>query len=325
MYMGYVERNELYQKLERMRESKLLVFVTGTRPGAETQIHSEVLPYMTEHLDRIGKAQKISLYLYTAGGDVIAAWNIVNLIRQFCDRFEVIVASKAQSAGTLLCLGADNLVMTKQATLGPIDPSVNGPLNPGVPDNTTARIPVSVESILGFIDLAREELGISDQSERTKVLLKLAEAVHPLVLGDIYRRRSQIKMLARKLMTQQSSPPERMDEIITFLVSESGSHDYTISRKEAREDLGLHVETPDDSLYGIIKGIFDDIKDDLLLTSTFSLPQASPGKQTEVVLSRALIESIDGGSDKYVTDITVRGEKTGDVSQVINFEGWKHG
>jgi len=34
--MGYVERNELYQKLERMRESKLLVFVTGTRPGLET-------------------------------------------------------------------------------------------------------------------------------------------------------------------------------------------------------------------------------------------------------------------------------------------------
>ncbi len=51
------------------------------------------------------------------------------MLRMFCDELEVIVPARARSAGTLMCLGADKVVMTKQATLGPIDPSLTGPLN----------------------------------------------------------------------------------------------------------------------------------------------------------------------------------------------------
>ena len=32
----------------------------------------------------------------------------------------------------MMSIGADKIVMTKQAVLGPIDPSVNSPLNPQV-------------------------------------------------------------------------------------------------------------------------------------------------------------------------------------------------
>ena len=39
-----------------------------------------------------------------------------------------------------------------------------------------------------------------------------------------------------------------IDEIISFLTSESGSHDYTIYRDEARDELGLNIEKPDDEL-----------------------------------------------------------------------------
>ncbi len=41
--------------------------------------------------------------------------------------------------------------------------------------------------------------------------------------------------------------------IVQFLVSESGSHDYTINRREARDQLGLKIEKPDDTLYSKIK------------------------------------------------------------------------
>ena len=50
------------------------------------------------------------------------------MLRMFCDELEIIVPARARSAGTLMCLGADAVVMTKQATLGPIDPSLTGPL-----------------------------------------------------------------------------------------------------------------------------------------------------------------------------------------------------
>jgi 1,4-dihydroxy-2-naphthoyl-CoA synthase len=87
----YNERLELYKEIENRRNSKLLVYITGDRPGFETQIHPEILDYFIDHLDKIGNAEKISLLLYTRGGNTLAAWSLVNLIRQFCDEFEVII------------------------------------------------------------------------------------------------------------------------------------------------------------------------------------------------------------------------------------------
>ena len=62
------------------------------------------------------------------------------MIRLFCDEFEVIVPSKAHSTATLICLGADRVVMTKQATLGPIDPGINDPPNPPSIDSIIRRL-----------------------------------------------------------------------------------------------------------------------------------------------------------------------------------------
>lgn len=83
----------------------------------ETQISSEMPEYFVNHLDLFNLPKKITLFLYTRGGDTMAAWSLINLINQFCDEYEVIVPSKARSAGTLICLGAKKVIMTKQATL----------------------------------------------------------------------------------------------------------------------------------------------------------------------------------------------------------------
>src|SRR5690554_3123771 len=192
------DRKDLYAWLEKERNSKLLVYFTGDRRGMETQIATDVLEYFSEQLDKIGKVDKISLFLYTRGGDTMAAWSLVNLIRQFCNTFEVIIPSKARSSGTIISLGADNIMMTKQATLGPIDPSLNSPLNPQnpqIPNNPQARIPVSVESIQGFFDLAKNELKVNNEENLKDILLNLAGKVHPLVLGNVYRSRTQIQMV----------------------------------------------------------------------------------------------------------------------------------
>ena len=126
----FKQREENYKWIEENRGSKLLVYFTGDRQGMETQIAQDALEYLAEQLDKIGKVEKISLMLYTRGGDTMTAYSLVNLIRQFCKEFEIIIPSKARSSGTIISLGADRIMMTKQATLGPIDPSLNSPLNP---------------------------------------------------------------------------------------------------------------------------------------------------------------------------------------------------
>ncbi len=330
----YTQRKEIYSQLEEKRESHVLTFITGDRPGLETQIHPEVYDFFANHLDKIGVVPKMSLYLYTRGGITLAAWALINLIKQFCDKFEVIIPSKAHSAGTLICLGAETIVMTKQATLGPIDPSVNTPLNPQVPGaQPNARVPVSVEAIKGFLALAKDELKIKDQKQLTDVLIKLASEVHPLVLGEVYRARTQIQMLARRLIAGQIVEKEKIERIVNFLCSESGSHDYTIHRREAKNELGLNIEKPDDELYSIIKNIYDDIESELFLTSKLD-PNSMLGSNPEVNYSfkRALIESVAGGSTYFVSEgffrrITLpapQGIQQPNIQDQRNFEGWRH-
>jgi len=87
------------------------LYVTGDRPGLETQIHPETYDYFVNILDEIGVVDRITLVLYTRGGSTLAAWSIVNLMRQFCEHFEVIIPNKAQSAGTLISIGANPIII----------------------------------------------------------------------------------------------------------------------------------------------------------------------------------------------------------------------
>lgn len=331
----YENRIGLYQELEKKLNSKLLVYVTSDRPGFEAAIAQDVIDLFINQLDSIGISNKISLFLYTRGGDTAAAWNIVNLLRQYCDDLQVVIPHKAHSAGTLISIGANSIIMTKQATLGPIDPSVNTPLNPPIPNAPPQNnYPVSVEAVKGYLAFAKEELSIKDDAALSSIMIKLSEYVHPLVLGQVYRARAQIKMLAEKLLTNQVTDNAKIKDIISFLCSDSGSHDYTINRREAKNVLGLNVDKPNHEMYQVIKRIYDDISAELGFGVPFDPIAISETNDGAYKVTRALIESIDGGSDTFVTEgiirkLSVQGMPGQPVQQAIQttkeFEGWKHG
>lgn len=318
----YKDRLELYKKLEAEFDTKLLVYVTSDRPNMTAQIASDVIDFFIYHLDKIGPSKKISLYLYTRGGDTSAARNIVNLLRIFCDNLQVIIPHKAHSSGTLISIGANELVMTKQATLGPIDPSVNAPLNPRLPNGQP--VPVSVEAVKGYLEFAKNELHIKDDMALAEIYKKLTDFVNPLVLGDVYRSRAQIQMMAEKLLDNQVQEVSKKKRIIEFLCSESGSHDYTINRREAKEQLGLNVVKPTDEQYNIIKRIYDDISEEMLLGKPFFINEINGAYSVR----RCILESVLGGSDYYSTEGTViHGTLPGGQNAIqddIRFSGWRH-
>ena len=327
----YSDRKPLYAELEKARKSRVLVYITGDRRQMETQIHSEVMDHFLHHLDALGDTERLSLFLYTRGGETLAAWSLVNMIRQFCKHLEVIVPFKAHSAGTLMCLAANTIVMTKQATLGPIDPSVNTPLNPqiiGAPPQ--ARVPVSVEDVNGFIEFAKETL---DGGQLHTAFQALAGSVHPLVLGNAYRARGQIRMLAKKLMGDRFPDETTAKKILEFLCSESGSHDYTINRREAGEQLGLPIEKPNDELYRLLKRIYDDLAAELELATPYD-PNVLLGAQATVNYSavRGIVESAVGGSHAFTSEGRLARQQVqvqpGLMQSAIRddrtFEGWRH-
>lgn len=323
------ERIEIYKAIEETRNSKVLAYTTGNRPGMETQIASDAVDIILEHLDLFGKASKISLVLYTLGGDTLSAWNIINLIREFCKELEIIVPNKCRSAGTLMCLGADNIIMTKQATLGPIDPSLVSPFNPIQPgSNPPQRIPVSVESVKGYFDLLKNEVGVSDAVVLGDAYKKLVDHINPLVLGDIFRRKCQIKMLANKMMSMHKLEDVYVEKIIKFLCSDSGSHDYTISRTEAKS-LGLRISSPDDRMYELLKKWYNNVAEELKLTEGINPEKELNGAENaEFSYSRGLIESINM-RHTFVTEgsyfvKTIPNTPQKQLNTIIKYEGWKN-
>jgi hypothetical protein len=297
-------RVKVLQNLEEKRNSKVILYATSDRRNLEANIAADILPFFVNHLDIIGDIEKISLVLYTRGGETLAAWSLVNLIRNFCKDFEVIIPFHCHSAGTLICLGADRIVMTKQATLGPIDPSVNGPMNPiAVLNNQQIQVPVSVEFVNGYLEMAKTELGISDEHTLASLLDNLSNKIHPMVLGQVQRTRAQIQMLAKKLLKYQAIDIQKQEDIVKFLCKESGSHDYTIYRKEAKDELGLNIEKPDDALYAIIQSLYADIKNDMELDVPFEPVILLSGRSNYPYLcKRAIIESVSGGIDAFISE-----------------------
>jgi hypothetical protein len=329
----FEQRAELYKKIEENQQSRILVYVTGDRRGMETLIGNDVYDFFVNQLYKIGSVPKISLYLYTRGGDTLSAWSIINLIKQFADEIEVLVPSKCHSAGTLMCLGASQIIMTKQATLGPIDPSVNHPLNPvipGLPPNARTPIPISVEAIEGYIHLMKEECDFNAQHDSNKLMEILSQNIHPVVLGLVYRAKAQIKMLGRRLLADHIQDEQALDKIVNFLCSESGSHDYTIHQREC-EELGLNIQNPKDDLNSLIKAVYDDIEKELELTSSYNPNQILGAEQSKnYSFKRALIESVTGGGNYFISEGVLTKSmislQPGASQQVINdqrtFEGW---
>ena len=328
----YEQRKEHYKKIERFTKSKVLCYVTGDRQNLGIQIAQDVVDYFVHHLDTIGVTDKICLVIYSRGGDLLAGWNIVNLVRQFCDELTVIIPTKAHSTATLIALGASSLMMTKQATLGPIDPSINGPLNPAAPGpNPMARVPVSVESVTGYFDFARS-LGVTSESEMMQLVVNLSHQLNPLVLGNVYRSRTQIRMLGKRLLSSHIKDELKVDRILDFLCSDSGSHDYTINRREAANELGLKIKKPTESQYKIIKALHDDYASELQLLSPYD-PNLVLGQNPEVDYSftRGLLESVEGGSTKFssrgklrrVAVPTPAGQQEATEDR-RSFEAWHH-
>jgi len=75
-------------------------------------------------LHNVPRNTSVDFLLHTGGGDIDAAEKIVNLLRTAVGtgRLRVIVPDFAKSAGTLIALAADKIVMSDSSELGPIDP-----------------------------------------------------------------------------------------------------------------------------------------------------------------------------------------------------------
>jgi len=283
--------NNLIKEIQDLRKSKLLIYFTGDRRKFETKIGMDVIPIINQHLSSMGEIEKLDLFLYSTGGITMAGFGLVNLFREYCNDFNVIVPFKAYSCATLICLGANEIIMTKLGQLSPIDPSLPHPLAPTLPTNPAQNIPISVEDVSAYISLAKES-GLKSEQSLEIVFDQLSKTVHPLALGAVHRTTKQNEFLANYLLSYHMDDLEQKKHIINTITKERFSHHYLIGRNEAKNILKLNIIEPNKDLETLITELFKEYSNMLSLDEIFS-EESFLGNDNEKsdVFNRAVIQS----------------------------------
>ncbi len=319
-----MNKQEIIKKIEEARSSRLITYITGDRQPFATRIADDIIPIFNHHLESMGPQKKISLFLYTRGGDMVAPLRLIKLIRSYCDDFEVIVPYKCHSAGTLIALGANKIVMGRLGELSPIDPSTMHPFNPANPQIPQRKLEISVEDINSYFLLAKEKAGVKDE-QMVEIYKQLGEKIHPLSLGNAYRAIRMAKQIAEKLLRIHIKNGERIEKIVKAVTSDICIHGYPITRDEAK-DLGLEVEESNADLEKDIWGLYDVYAKEMKLGTPFHPLEILQDKEmVKLRYTGAYVESSDL-SDQFIfkgkVQKTIRDNKSA-IDMKIDSQKWE--
>src|SRR3984893_3033231 len=172
--MDLAARRQKYQAIEDYRERSLIVYATSTRPGVPGQMSGDTVREFVEQIDGIPNGDSVDVLVHSTGGDALAAWKIMSLLRERFAKVGVLVPFMAFSAATLFALGADEIVMHPHASLGPIDPQILIPQ----PDGSVRQF--AYEDVGAFLRFLTGELKITEQAQLSGVIEKLFSVVDPV-------------------------------------------------------------------------------------------------------------------------------------------------
>lgn len=143
--------------LEALRGNPVVVY--------HSPLTDDTVCVLYECLRKLGRADRLDLVLSTVGGSVTTARQVLLLIREYARNLTIMVPYRARSAGTLLCLGADELVLGPMAELGPIDSHIGSTGSPpaDAPDM------ISAEDIRAFPKMAKDWFGVDREEDRLQV------------------------------------------------------------------------------------------------------------------------------------------------------------
>jgi len=300
---GRDDRKKLIAELEKLRGSRLLTYITGDRMPVPAQIGDDAVRPLYEQLRGLGQTEKLDLFIYSRGGAIDVPWRMVTALRGAATEWTALIPFRANSAATLLALGAEKIVMGRNGELGPIDPSLQ--VSKGV-----EQTQVSVEDVMAYVKFAKERGGLSDQAALAASLGKLADRVDPLVLGNIYRTYSHIRDVARRVLITRKrvDSAQIVSNIVETLAERVYAHGHAIGLLDAKE-LGLPAEAADAAQDALMWQLLGEYEKELKLLEPLDpvTALANSDKYSEPA-TIALIEST-GSLHRHSGELEVRAKR----------------
>ena len=119
-----------YEAIENLRKRPLLIYASkfiNALPGTPNNIDISDIDGFTDLVQSVrGKSKSVDVLIHSPGGQPDATERIVHILRNDFEEVHFIVPHSAYSAATMLALSGDSITLHPSATLGPIDPQING-------------------------------------------------------------------------------------------------------------------------------------------------------------------------------------------------------
>lgn len=212
------------------------------KPGAPPILlqitHEEINGFMS-CMHGMDWSKGLTLLMHTPGGVTNATETIVAYLRSKFEYIEVIVPTYAMSAGTMISLAADKIVLGRQSQLGPIDPQMPA----------SGRM-VSAIAILDQFERAKKE--ITEDKDQAHLWAPILPSLGPALLQEAqnaidYSEQIVADWLERYMFKGHTTPSEKALDVAKHFSRGSvdghrkKSHGRRIDREEAIQQ-GLTIE-----------------------------------------------------------------------------------
>ncbi len=210
-----VRRMLAIDRLQKARGSRVILLVH--RQETMSLLGFPLIRYIDVHdseevlraIEMTGDDVPLDIVLHTPGGLVLAALQIARAVEAHRGKVTVFVPHHALSGGTLVALSGDEIAMSRQAVLGPVDPQI-GQWAAASVLRAVAQKPTS--------EIDDETLILADQA---------GKALEQVTAATCH-------LLARHMSAAKA------EEVARTLATGTWTHDYPISAEEAQA-LGLPV------------------------------------------------------------------------------------
>lgn len=232
---------------------------------------------------------ELDLVIDSEGGNIHVAYQVVELLRRRTRKLYACVPRFAMSAATLLCLGADQIVLDEIAHLGPLDAQWYEEGKGGEGDFFSALSPIraldhlrqfSLQTLDEAVDLIarRSGMGLDDCLQHGVGLVgvttgPLFQRVDAQKLGAYLRGLAVAYEYGERLLARYSRlDPGRRSAALGRLVYGYPAHDFVIDGHELRE-MGFDVQHFSDEEQPVVQRLCNTIDPDWVAV-TCMLPGA---------------------------------------------------
>jgi hypothetical protein len=266
-----------------------------------------------EGLGAIGKVDRLAFIIETPGGDPDAAHLMSRALHAHTKHLDVLVLSRAASAGTLFAIGADTLWMGASSLLGPIDPQVPVDRRLIIPsarpgDDWPGYMHFPAHAVRDFLEFAGVVAPETREERRPVVDLDRLDKVmsfqlNPMLIGNYERADKVSKVYARQALsehllrgvTNDDLRARRAERIIHALLDRYASHSAGILRNDARAlDIPVEDTPPDvwDAMRALREFYLRAMQNQKLARIMETTTWADAGEDRDYILCNACKETV---------------------------------